>query len=139
MATMQSRIADLITAIGADIKIGQVETFVLSRPGALVVANGTLQLPLSGSYTLIDYRVRVGTAPTGASLIVDINKNGTTLFTTQGNRPTVTAAAQLASTTAPNVTTFVNGDYISVDVDQIGSTVAGSDLVVVLRMRRTAA
>lgn len=139
MATMQSRIADLITAIGADIKIGQVETFVLSRPGALVVAAGTLQLPLSGSYTLIDYRVRVGTAPTGASLIVDVNKNGTTLFTTQGNRPTVAAAANIASTTAPNVTTFVNGDYISVDVDQIGSTVAGSDLVVVLRMRRTAA
>lgn len=139
MATMQSRIADLITAIGADIKIGQVETFVLSRPGALVVAAGTLQLPLSGSYTLIDYRVRVGTAPTGASLIVDVNKNGTTLFTTQGNRPTVAAAANIASTTAPNVTTFVDGDYISVDVDQIGSTVAGSDLVVVLRMRRTAA
>jgi hypothetical protein len=139
MASLATRISDLITAIGADMKIAQVETIVLSRPGALVVAAGTLQLPLSGSYTLIDYRVRVGTAPTGASLIVDINKNGTTLFTTQGNRPTIAAAGQLATTTAPNVTTFVNGDYISVDVDQIGSTVAGSDLVVVLRMRRTAA
>jgi hypothetical protein len=139
MASLATRISDLITAIGADMKIAQVETIVLSRPGALVVAAGTLQLPLSGSYTLIDYRVRVGTAPTGASLIVDINKNGTTLFTTQGNRPTIAAAGQLATTTAPAVTTFVNGDYITVDVDQIGSTVAGSDLVVVLRMRRTAA
>lgn len=139
MASLASRIADLITAIGADIKIAQVETFVLSRPGALVVAAGTLQLPLSGSYTLIDYRVRWGTAPTGASGIVDINKNGTTLFTTQGNRPTATTGTQLATTTAPAVTTFVTGDYISVDVDQIGSTVAGSDLVVVLRMRRTSA
>lgn len=139
MASLATRISDLITAIGADMKIAQVETVVLSRPGALVVAAGTLQLPLSGSYTLIDYRVRVGTQPTGAALIVDINKNGTTLFTTQGNRPTVAVSTNLASTTAPNVTTFVNGDYISVDVDQIGSTVAGSDLVVVLRMRRTAA
>lgn len=137
MASLAQRLSDLITAIGADIKIAQVETFVLSRPGALAVAAGTLQLPLSGSYTLIDYRVRVGTAPTGAALIVDINKNGTTLFTTQSARPTVAVSTQLASTTAPAVTTFVNGDYISVDVDQIGSTVAGSDLVVVLRMRRT--
>lgn len=137
MATMQSRIADLITAIGADIKIGQVETFLLSRPGALVVAAGTLQVPLSGNYTLLDYRVRWGTAPTGASGIVDFNKNGTTIFTTQGNRPTVTTGTQLATTTAPNITTFADGDYISIDVDQIGSTVAGSDLVVALRMRRT--
>jgi hypothetical protein len=139
MASLATRISDLITAIGADMKIAQVETFVLSRPGALVVANGTLKLPISGSYTLIDYRVRVGTAPTGASLIVDIDKNDVSLFTTQGNRPTIAAAANLASTTMPDITTFVNGDHISIDVDQIGSTVAGSDLVVVLRMRRTSA
>jgi hypothetical protein len=139
MASLATRLSDLITAIGADIKIAQVETFVLSRPGALVVAAGVLELPLSGSYTLIDYRVRWAVAPTGASGIVDINKNGTTLFTTQGNRPTNTTGTKLATTTMPAVTTFVNGDYISIDVDQIGSTVAGSELVVVLRMRRTAA
>lgn len=139
MASLATRLSDLITAIGADIKIAQVETFVLSRPGALTVAAGVLELPLSGSYTLIDYRVRWAVAPTGASGIVDINKNGTTLFTTQGNRPTITTGTKLATTTMPNVTTFVNGDYISLDVDQIGSTVAGSELVAVLRMRRTAA
>ena len=137
MASLATRISDLITAIGADIKIAQVETFLLSRPGALVVAAGTLELPLSGSYTLIDYRVRWGTAPTGASGIVDINKNGTTIFTTQGNRPTATTGTKLATTTAPNVTTFADGDYISIDVDAIGSTVAGADLVIALRMRRT--
>lgn len=138
MASLATRISDLITAIGADMKIAQVELIPLSRPGALTVAVGTLDLPLSGSYTLIDYRVRVGVAPTGASLIVDINKNDVTLFTTQGNRPTIAAAANLASTTMPNITTFVTGDYISIDVDQIGSTIAGSDLVVALRLRRTA-
>jgi hypothetical protein len=139
MASLATRISDLITAIGADIKIAQVELVALSRPGALTVAVGTLDLPLSGSYTLIDYRVRVGTAPTGSSLIVDINKNDVSLFTTQANRPTIAAAAKLASTTMPDITTFVNGDYISIDVDQIGSTVAGSDLVVAMRLRRTSA
>jgi hypothetical protein len=113
-----------------------VDTFPLTRPGALTVAAGTARLYLPSAYTLLDYRVSVGTAPTGASLIVDINKNGTTLFTTQSARPTITASSFLASTTAPAITTFAAGDYITVDVDQIGSTVAGSDLVVVLRMTR---
>ena len=139
MASLQSRINDLITAVGADIKAlyRTKEVFVLSRPGALTAVAGSSRLYLSGSYTLADYRVSVGTAPTGASLIVDINKNGTTLFTTQGNRPTIAAGANLGSTTAPAVTTFAAGDYITVDVDQIGSTVAGSDLAVVLRLVRT--
>jgi hypothetical protein len=69
-------------------------------------------------------------------LIVDINKNGTTLFTTQGNRPTISASGFLASTTAPDVTTFASSDYITIDVDQIGSTVAGADLTVIMRMIR---
>lgn len=144
MATLLGRLGDLITAVGADIKslqtqitANRIEMVPLSRPGALTVAVGVLDLPLSGSYTLVDYRLRVGTAPTGASLIVDINKNGTSLFTTQGNRPTVAASGFLASTTMPDITTFVDGDYISIDVDQIGSTVAGSDLVLVMRLRRT--
>lgn len=142
--SLQSRISDLITAIGADVKslqtqitANRIETIVLSRPGALVVAAGVLKLPLSGSYTLVDYRVRVGVAPTGAALIVDVNKNNVTLFTTQSARPTVAISGFLATTTAPAITTFVDGDYISIDVDQIGSTIAGSELVVVLRLRRT--
>lgn len=137
--SLQTRISDLITAIGADIKAlyRTKEVFSLSRPGTLVVAAGTARLYLSGGYTLSDYRVSVGTAPTGASLIVDINKNGTTIFTTQANRPTIAASGFLGSTTAPAVTTFAAGDYITIDVDQVGSTVAGADLVVVLRLIRT--
>jgi hypothetical protein len=113
------------------------EVFSLSRPGQMAVAPGTLGLPLSGSYTLIDYRVRWSTAPLGADGLVDINKNGTSLFTTQENRPKILDGQQDASTTAPDITTFVSGDYITVDVDQVGSSVAGSDMTVVLRMQRT--
>lgn len=71
----------------------------------------------------------VGTAPTGAALIVDINKNGTTIFTTQANRPTIavsTTAATMAGN--PEIATFAAGDLLSIDVDQVGSTVAGSNL-----------
>jgi len=66
-------------------------------------------------------------APTGASLIVDINKNGTTIFTTQANRPEVAIDGHSAESEEPDVTAFAKGDRLSVDVDQVGSGVPGGD------------
>jgi len=76
-----------------------------------------------------------GVAPTGAAIIVDINKNGTTIFTTQGNRPTI-AISGFDSGLVGNmdVTSLTDGDYFTVDIDQIGSTVAGQDLVVYIEL-----
>lgn len=66
-------------------------------------------------------------APTGASLIADINKNGTTIFTTQGNRPEVAIGGHADESGTPNITSLAKGDRVSVDVDQVGSTVKGGD------------
>jgi hypothetical protein len=80
--------------------------------------------------TIVDVRARALTGPTGAALIADVNKNGTTIFSTQGNRPTIADGATVSSTTLPDVTSVAAGDYLSLDVDQIGSGVAGSNLLV---------
>ena len=77
--------------------------------------------------------LRAATAPTGASIVVDVNKNGTTIFTTQANRPTVAAAGNVSGQAVPDVTSLAVGDYLTVDIDQVGSTIAGADLVVVLK------
>lgn len=82
--------------------------------------------------TVTGGKLEVGTAPTGAALICDIHKNGTTMFTTQGNRPTIADAGTSAAITAPDVTSIAAGDRIELDIDQIGSTVAGSDLSLTL-------
>jgi hypothetical protein len=78
----------------------------------------------------------VGTAPTGAAILVDVNKNGTTIFTTQGNRPSIAAGGNASSAAVPDVTSLAAGDFLTVDVDQIGSTVAGSDLTVIVTVQR---
>jgi hypothetical protein len=71
------------------------------------------------------------TQPTGAALVVDVNKNGTTIYTTQGNRPSVSVSTNGgAISVTPDVTTIADGDYITVDVDVIGSTIAGADVTV---------
>jgi type II secretory pathway pseudopilin PulG len=82
--------------------------------------------------TIRAVRAAVGTAPTGASLLVDVNINGTTIFTTQTNRPTITASTFTAAAAAINTTTIAPGDYLTVDVDQVGSTIAGSNLTVAI-------
>ena len=89
--------------------------------------------PVAG--TIVAYRARLDTAPTGQDAILDINLNGTTIFTTQANRPTVTAAGNNASTTAPEVTAVAAGDRISLDVDQVGSGAAGADLTVAIAIK----
>jgi hypothetical protein len=108
------------------------------KSGVLTTTTGTQRLPIDGTYTIVGTRLMVGTAPTGSSLIVDVNKNGTTIYTTQGNRPTIAAASNAGGPgTAPDVTALAAGDYLTVDIDQVGSSVAGSDLTVSVIVTKT--
>jgi hypothetical protein len=60
----------------------------------------------------------------GTSDIVDVNINGTTIYTTQANRPTllVTNTGMFAEAGEPEVFEIKAGDIISYDVDQIATT-----------------
>jgi hypothetical protein len=81
--------------------------------------------------TIIGAWVSVGVVPTDAAILVDVNVNGTTIYTTQGNRPTVAAGTNGGAISAtPDVTALAVGDYLTVDIDQIGSTIAGGQMTV---------
>lgn len=114
-----------------------IEAYGFSIAGALTVRTGTHRLYLEGNYTFETCRASVGTQPTGAAIIVDVNKNGTTIYSTQSARPQIAVSTNSATGNSPAITTFASGDYITVDIDQIGSTVAGSDLTVMIRVRKT--
>ena len=85
---------------------------------------------------ITDVRIRLDTAPVGSTFIVDVNLNGTTIFTTQGNRPTIADGANVSTFVLPDVVTVAPGDRLSYDIDQIGSGTAGSDLYVVVTVKR---
>lgn len=111
---------------------------VFGIEGALTTQTGTGRFRFPFDATILGVTAAVGTAPTGASLIMDVNKNGTTIFSTQGNRPTIAVSTNATSTEpTPNTTAIAAGDYLTTDIDQIGSTVAGSDLTVFVRYRRS--
>lgn len=132
---------DAATKTYVDGKIGGPSgaTAQFSQAGVLQVGTGVGRFLLPFPVTIDGVVMAVNTAPTGASLICDVNKNGTTIFTTQANRPTIAAGAFAVTTQpSPDVTTATTYDYITVDIDQVGSTVAGADLIVVVRYTRTA-
>jgi hypothetical protein len=108
---------------------------VFGVEGSLVAAAGAARLPFPVDATILGVSAAVNTAPAGADLIVDVNLNGTTIYSTQANRPTIEDAGNAADETTPDTTTIAAGDYLTVDVDQVGSSVAGSDLTVVVRYR----
>lgn len=111
-----------------------VVTYSIS--GALTVAAGTHRLynHSGATRTITKIAASVGTAPTGASILVDVNVGGSTIWSTQSNRVTVATSANVGTQTTFNTTTIADGGYFTVDVDQIGSSVAGSDLVVTIWM-----
>lgn len=76
----------------------------------------------------------IKTAPTGADLIIDINKNGTSIWSsTQANRVKITAGNTTGSQTSFDTTSLAEGDLLTIDVDQVGSTVSGADITIELK------
>lgn len=96
----------------------------------------TIRAPYA--FTLAEVRTSVATAPTGSTLIVDIKKNGTTIFSTKvsidaSEKTSVTAATPAVLST----TSFASDDEITFHIDQVGSTVTGAGLKATLIAVRT--
>lgn len=120
----------VVGATGGD---AQAVTMGFHVPGTLTAGAKPARLIVPYAVTVTSVAATVGTAPTGASLIVDVHKNGTTIFTNQANRPTIVAAGQDDFASTPDVTALAQDDILTLEIDQIGSTVAGADLHVQIR------
>lgn len=107
-----------------------------SVAGPLIVqTNAGLPIFFPENATIQKISAYVRTAPTGADIIIDVNLNGTTIFTTQANRPTIPDGTNVDASAIPDVTSITAGDVLEIDVDQIGSGTAGEDLVVVIQIQ----
>ncbi len=124
--------------------VGMVRTVrVVSIQGTLAAATNIVPpIVVTRNCTITKVSIRVGTAPTGASLIVDINKYGTdevadgSIFNGV-TRPTITSGNYENNVTLFSATysDMAAGEYLTVDIDQVGSTVAGADLTIAIEMR----
>lgn len=105
--------------------------------GNAAVSTGKSRAPIHSSAVIASVRVMANTAPTGAALIFDVKKNGTSIYaTTPANRPQIAAGATSGTGGTPDTTALAAGDRLTVDVVQVGSTVPGADIVVSVQLQQ---
>ena len=91
----------------------------------LATNTGTKRLYLQKAYTLKSIHAYVDTAPVGASVNLQINKNGSNLQTVSiASGATVASQLSLSHSIAAN-------DYLTIDITQVGSSTAGENLYLV--------
>lgn len=104
-----------------------------SYPGSLAVVVGTARIYNYGPTNLnIQFvSATVGTPPTGSALIVDIKVSGVTVFTIPGHRPAIAAGTNTSGkVTAIDAPAWPSGQYLTVDIVQVGAATPGADLTV---------
>lgn len=95
-------------------------------------AKVTFRMPYA--MTLTSVRASVTTAPTGAALSVDINKTGVGSLLSTVITIDVSEKTSVTAATPPVISTSAlsSDDEITIDIDVIGSVIAGAGLKVLL-------
>jgi len=96
----------------------------------------TFRMPYA--FTLTEVRASCNAAPTGTTIIIDINEDGTTILSTKltidvSEKTSTTAATAAVISDA----TLADDAEISFDIDQIGSVIAGTGVKVTLIGHKT--
>lgn len=93
------------------------------------------------SCNISDLVIDVDTAPVGSTIIVDLLKNGVTIFTTKlsidASETTSNTAAVPAVLAATPTSFTANTDILTAVIDQVGSSTAGTALKLSLKATRT--
>lgn len=124
-----------INGAGTDIKVTE-EVFIVALSDEetdLTTGTGKASFHMPFAMTLTGVKATVNTAPTGATITVDINEGGTTILST---KLTIDASEKTSSTAATAAvisdSALANDAELTFDIDQVGSTVAGKGLKVTL-------
>lgn len=92
--------------------------------------------PFTG--TLTEVIIDVDVAPTGSTIIVNVKKNGTTIFSTKVTIDASETSSLTAATPAViSVAGFTKGDIFTIDFDQVGSSTAGTNLIITFNGTRS--
>lgn len=102
----------------------------------LEVGDGKVTFRLPYAMTITSVRASVNTAPVGSTIIVDVKKNGVSIFTTlltidAGEKTSFTAATKHVMNAS--VASCADDDEMTIDITQVGSSTAGTGLKVALK------
>lgn len=102
----------------------------------LTVADGKVIFRAPFAFTISSVSASVSAAPVGSAIVVDLAKNGTsvlsTLLTIDANEKTSLSASSPAVLSSAQASVAAD-DELSINVDQVGSSTAGSGLKITIR------
>lgn len=112
--------------------------FTLLKQGKLVetAENVAGRLYLVEPVTIINIVAYVLTPSDVGAITIDVNvadnafSNGTTLFTTQGNRPTIAQDGYIDDDSIPDVRNIEAGKFLQIDLDGIGEGAEGLTVII---------
>jgi hypothetical protein len=84
---------------------------------------------------LLEVVCSVDASPEGDDLVLDVLKNGTTIFTNNANVPYIADGATSGISGKPDINVADRGDTITMAVIQIGNTSPGTNLAATLTIR----
>jgi len=134
-----SRVRDIASILGRtennnteNLALGNLEFFkTFSRSGDLEVTTGTQRFYLVSASILKNVEAYVKTAPAGADATLNVIKNGSSTIKTvtisDGNTSSGDNLSEIS---------LVEGDYLTINITQIGSSTAGTDLYVNLTFNK---
>jgi hypothetical protein len=107
---------DLVADVDIDADIGAVEDYIIDNASNRIMAY-------------------VGVAPVGSSIIIDIKKNGVSIFSTpisidDGEKTSLTASVPYVLTSSS--ISFSRGDQITATITQVGASTPGQNLSIYL-------
>ena len=127
-----NNVSDLDTMLQAQWAVLKYRSLFWGSSYPSVADNIGLKYTMPYAGTFSKCWLNLVTGNTGADFIIDIKKNGTTIWTNVSNRAKISAGDTAGNTTTFDVTSFIAGDVISLDIKQVGSTIGGSGLTVQL-------
>ena len=110
-----------------------IQFYASDLTSALTVGLLEVEIRLPYGFFITEVRAGVKTAPTGDDLIIDLLEDGVSFLSTElsidaGEKTSVTAAIPAVI----SVPTLVDDRVITVDISQIGSTIAGAGLFITI-------
>lgn len=139
--TVASDGTNFFTSVNTNVRDKAFVFFLAGNLSTTMVGEGArIYIP----FNLQPLRVQLAAATSafGQTVIVDVNQYnnqlaaGTSMFTAQADQPQIPSAfATGSATTFTAIGTLYSGSYLGVDLDQAGSTVAGSNLTVTIISR----
>jgi hypothetical protein len=93
-----------------------------------------IQVPITATHTIVEVHARVATAPVGAAIRLDVLKNGTSIHAADGDKCTIAAGQHQGATSVFSDDTLADGDYLELEIEQVGSSTPGTGLVCVVEL-----